>query len=88
MMTVRQFLETGKHNGVHIMSPGGYIDLTVEQTKDLLAGKQVSAHPGVPNCDMMIDSEEVLEEVIIDDMQVQADGSVSFMTDYVERTNG
>lgn len=80
MQTVRDFLETGKFNGVHMMTPGGFVDLTNEQVKDVLTGKEVLAHPGCSGCDMGVSAEEILSQVVYTEVQYEKDGSACFIT--------
>lgn len=80
MQTVKNFLETGKFNGVHMMTPGGFVDLTNEQVKEVLAGKEILAHPGCRGYDMGMSAEEILSQVVHNTVQYDEDGSAYFIT--------
>lgn len=80
MQTVRDFLKNGKFNGVHMMTPGGFVDLTSAQVKEVLTGKKISAHPGCSGYDMEVSAEEILSQVICTDIQYEKDGSACFIT--------
>lgn len=64
-VTVRKFIE--RHPGVSfdMMTPGGFVYLTPEKAKLLLAGQNVSGHPGDPEYAMEITAEELLNQEVI-----------------------
>lgn len=84
-MLVRNFLEKYPDSGFHMMTPGGYVDLTPEQTKALLNGEGVKAHPGVAGCDMEVEveAEELLNEKV--HSVNWKDGAYYLMTDLASR---
>ena len=61
-MLVRNLLEKYPDSAFHMMTPGGFVDLSPEQARELLKGESVKAHPGVSGCDMEMDAEELLNE--------------------------
>lgn len=63
-VTVREFLT--RHPGVsfEMMSPGGYVSLTPEQAKGLLAGESATGNPGCAGCDMEVTADELLPQYI------------------------
>ena len=82
-MLVRKFLEKYPDSAVHMMTPGGFVDLTPEQAKALLSGESVKAHPGVAGCDMEVEAEELLNEKV--HSVKWEDGAYYLMTDYASR---
>ncbi len=63
-MLVRKFLEKYPNSGFHMMTPGGYVDLTPEQAKGLLNGEGVKAHPGNPEYGVEMEAEELLSQKV------------------------
>ena len=63
-MLVKDFLKKYPNDNFQMMTPGGYVDLSPQQAKELLAGKPVAAHPGESGCKMMLDAEELLKESV------------------------
>lgn len=61
-MLVRNLLQKYPDRAFHMMTPGGFVDLSPEQAKALLSGEGVKAHPGVSGYDMEMDAEELLNE--------------------------
>ncbi len=80
-MLVRNLLEKYPDSAFHMMTPGGYVDLTPEQAKALLKGEGVKAHPGVSGYDMGMDAEEVLNERV-HSVRLE-NGALYLITDYV-----
>lgn len=80
-MLVRNLLEKYPDSAFHMMTPGGYVDLTPEQAKALLKGEDVKAHPGVSGYDMGMDAEEVLNERV-HSVRLE-NGAFYLITDYV-----
>lgn len=64
-MQVKDFLKKYPNDNFQMMTPGGYVDLSSQQAKELLAGKPVAAHPGESGCKMMVDAEELLMESVL-----------------------
>lgn len=48
-MRVRDFLIENQGPEFSLMTPGGYVDLTPEQVQELLDGKSIKVHPGIPH---------------------------------------
>lgn len=63
-LTVRDFISAHLGEAFHLMTPGGYVDLTAAQAEELLAGQSVSGHPGCPGYDREVTAEELLPQVI------------------------
>ncbi len=63
-MLVRKFLEKYPDSAFHMMTPGGYVDLTPEQAKGLLNGEGVKAHPGNPEYGVGMEAEELLSQKV------------------------
>lgn len=59
-MLLKDFIRKNPNDSFDMMTPGGFVFLTPEQAKDLLAGKSVMGHPGDPAYAMRIDAEELL----------------------------
>lgn len=64
-MLLREFIQKYPNDGLDMMTPGGYVYLTPEQAKGLLAGESVPAHPGAPECSMGLGAEELLSQKIL-----------------------
>ena len=62
--TVGAFLAAHPGDTFHMMTPGGYVDLSPELAAELLAGKSVSGHPGCAGCDQEVTAEELLPQII------------------------
>lgn len=62
--TVEEFLSAHPGDAFHLMTPGGYVDLSSEQAAGLLVGKSVSGHPGCPGYDREVTAEELLPQII------------------------
>lgn len=63
-LTVRDFIVSHPGDAFHLMTPGGYVDLTAAQAAELLAGHSVSGHPGCSGYDREVSAEELLPQVI------------------------
>ena len=63
-LTVQDFIAAHPGEAFHLMTPGGYVDLTVAQAAELLTGQSVSGHPGCPGYDREVTAEELLSQVI------------------------
>ncbi len=63
-VTVREFIE--RHPGVSfdLMTPGGFVYLTPDRAKLLLAGQSVKGHPGDPEYAMEITADELLSQEV------------------------
>lgn len=63
-VTVLEFLKQHPGDSFQIMSPGGYICLDAEQAEALLAGGDISAHPGDPAYAMRVTADELLPQLV------------------------
>lgn len=63
-MLVKEFIQRYPHASFHMMTPGGFVDLSPEQAQGLLAGKKIMAHPGDPEYATTLKAEEVLLETV------------------------
>lgn len=63
-VTVREFLTRHPGASFNLMTPGGYVSLTPEQARGLLAGESAAGNPGCSGCDMKIDADELLPQQI------------------------
>lgn len=63
-LTVRDFISAHLGEALHLMTPGGYVDLTAAQAAELLKGQSVSGHPGCSGYDREVTAEELLPQVI------------------------
>ena len=63
-LTVQDFIAAHPGEAFHLMTPGGYVDLTVAQAAELLTGQSMSGHPGCPGYDRDMPAEELLPQVI------------------------
>ena len=63
-LTVRDFIAAHPGDAFHLMTPGGYVDLTAAQAAELLTGQSVSGHPGCSGYDREVTAEELLPQVI------------------------
>lgn len=59
-MLLREFIQKYPDDSLDMMTPGGFVFLTPEQSKKLLAGESATAHPGDPECSIRISAEELL----------------------------
>lgn len=81
-MLVKAFIQKHPDSSFRMMTPGGFVDLTPDQAKGLLAGERVKAHPGEPECSMELDAEELLREPV---ESVNWEGNIChMMTGYPE----
>ena len=64
-MNVRDFIRKYRGCSFDMMTPGGFVYLTAEQAKELLAGKDVKANPGDPEYAMPLDAELLLSERVL-----------------------
>lgn len=63
--TVRDFISAHPGDDFHLMTPGGYVDMTAEGAADLLAGKSVPSHLGCTGYTRETPAEELLSQVIV-----------------------
>ena len=63
-MTVKDFIIKHPNASFDMMTPGGYVYLTPEKAKDLLAGVSTKGHPGDPEYAMTVTAEELLPQRI------------------------
>lgn len=64
-MLLREFIQKYPDDSLDMMTPGGFVFLTPEQSKKLLAGESATAHPGDPECSIRISAEELLSLKIL-----------------------
>ena len=64
LLTVQDFIAAHPGGAFHLMTPGGYVDLTAAQAAELLIGQSVSGHPGCTGYDREVTAEELLPQVI------------------------
>ncbi len=83
--TLREFLKKHSTEEIHIMSPGGYVDLDEERINRLLDGKTVKAHLGDEESHVNITAKELLSQVI-HNHNVRA-GTHWLLTDYPKKNN-
>ena len=85
-MLVRKFLEKYPNSGFHMMTPGGYVDLTPEQAKGLLNGEGVKAHSRNPEYGVEMEAEELLSQKV-ENVRWE-NGACYMMTDYQTAQEG
>lgn len=64
-MLLREFIQKYPDDSLDMMTPGGFVFLTPEQSGKLLAGESATAHPGDPECSIRISAEELLSLKIL-----------------------
>lgn len=64
-MIVRDFITQHPGATFDMMTPGGFVYLTPQKTKDLLDGNSVKGHPGCPEYAIEIDAEDLLMQTVI-----------------------
>ena len=52
--TIKEFIQEHQDAELHLMTPGGYIDMLAKEADLLLNGEDVAAHFGVRETDYMI----------------------------------
>lgn len=62
--TVEEFISAHPGDAFHLMTPGGYMDLSAAQAAELLAGKSIPGHPGCPGYDREVTAAELLPQII------------------------
>ena len=83
-MNVRDFIRKYPGCSFDMMTPGGFVYLTAEQAKELLAGKDVKANPGDPEYAVPMDAEILLTERVL---TANWDKDVChMMTDYMKES--
>ena len=75
-MLLREFIQKYPDDSLDMMTPGGFVFLTPEQSGKLLAGESAMAHPGDPECSIRISAEELLSLKIL---SVRRQGHVCHM---------
>ncbi len=83
-MLVKDFLKKYPNDNFQMMTPGGYVDLSSQQAKELLDGKPVTAHPGVSDCGIEVDAKELLMESVLS--ANWRHGICYMMTDYLQKS--
>lgn len=79
-MTVRDFIIRHPDATLDLMTPGGYVYLTPEQTKSLLTGGSTSGHPGDVSMGMEVTAQELLPQTICS--ANFSNGAWHMLTDY------
>lgn len=64
-VTVREFIEQHPGASFEMMTPGGFVYLTPERAKLLLAGQRVKGHPGEIEYAMEITVDELLNQEVL-----------------------
>ena len=64
-MLVRDFIKKHPDDNLQMMTPGGFVYLTLEQSRELLDGKGVMGHPGDPAFTWKIEAEELLCQPVL-----------------------
>ena len=62
--TLKEFLREHPLAVIHIMSPGGYVDMNPEKTNQLLNGQSMKGHPGDMESWVKIPANDLLNQVI------------------------
>lgn len=81
-MTVRDFITRHPEATLDLLTPGGYVYLTPEQTKAMLQGKSTVGHPGDPTMGMKVTAEELLPQEVCSTSFSK--GTWHMMTDYAQ----
>lgn len=81
-VTVREFIERHPSASFDMMTPGGFVYLTPERAKLLLAGQSVAWHPGSPEYAMEVPAEELLEQEVLE--ANFSDGDWHLLSNYVQ----
>ena len=64
-MLLRKFIQKYPNGSLGMMTPGGFVFLTPEQSKKLLAEESVMTHPGDPGCSNRISVEKLLSPKVV-----------------------
>lgn len=64
-MTLKEFIEQNPDATLNLMTPGGYVLLTPELSKDLLHGESVNAHAGFSDARTVIQAAELLPHEMV-----------------------
>lgn len=64
-ITVEEFLRKNPNATVDMMTPGGFVLLSPEQSQALLKGSPVSAHPGVLDAARLVYPDELLPQRVV-----------------------
>jgi len=63
-MTVKELIEQNRHSTLEMMTPGGFVHLTVEQANSLFCGGDAAGHPGDPEYSIKIPTDELLAQEV------------------------
>lgn len=63
-VSVREFLEGHPGETFDMMTPGGFVYLTPETAKRMLAGESTMGNPGCSGCGMEVTAEELLPQIV------------------------
>lgn len=64
-MTIKEFVQRHPDCTLNLMTPGGYVTLTPERSKNLLQGKSIQAHAGTTEAQMAISAEHLLHQELV-----------------------
>ena len=64
-MIVQEFMIRHPQASFDMMTPGGYVFLTPEKAKELLAGKDVAGHPSVSESARVVTTDELLNQEVV-----------------------
>ena len=64
-MTLKEFIEQNPNATLNMMTPGGYVLLTPEHSKNLLHGDGVNAHAGSSDARTVIQAAELLPQEVV-----------------------
>lgn len=80
-LTVRDFIEKHRDVAFKMMTPGGYVYLTLKKAQLLLDGQSVSGHPGNPEYNVELPAEGLLNQEVVN--ANFCDGAWHLLSDYI-----
>lgn len=80
-LTVQDFIKKHRDVAFKMMTPGGYVYLTLKKAQLLLDGQSVSGHPGNPEYNVELPAEELLNQEVVN--ANFCDGAWHLLTDYI-----
>lgn len=83
--TIKEFIQEHQDAELHLMTPGGYIDMLAKEADLLLNGEDVAAHFGMRGTDYMISAEEVLKQEIYSVNQDEQNARFYIITEMPEK---
>ena len=84
--SLRQLIVQNPSASFDLMTPCGYVYLTPEQSAALLAGSDISAHPGSSGYGQQVSAEELLDQTV--HTANCTDGIWHIITMWPEQTQG